>query len=163
LPLWRRAFPQTPWAFLYREPAEVMVSHARRTGMQMVASLVPPAFYGIDPDGQTWGEDYRAQVLAAICGSALREHASGGLLVSYDELPRAVWTRILPHFGVTPSAEELAAMAAAARFDAKSPGVPFSADAAAKRDQTTTAIDAAVERRLAEIYRKLECLRASAG
>jgi hypothetical protein len=27
LPLFRRAFPNTPWVFLYRDPVEVLVSH----------------------------------------------------------------------------------------------------------------------------------------
>ena len=164
LPLFRAAFPRTPWAFLYRAPAAVMVSHARRAGMQLVADLVPPAFYGLDPGGRAWGEDYRAQVLGAICGAAVREYpAGGGMLVNYDELPDAVWTRLLPHFGVTPSPEELAAMAAAAGLDAKSPSVPFTPDAATKRGATTAAIEQAVERRLAGVYLQLEALRRAAS
>jgi hypothetical protein len=160
LPLFRRAFPSTPWAFLYREPAEVMVSHARRTGMQMVNELVPAAFYGLDGAGQTWGEDYFAQVLAAICDAIVREYpAGGGLLVNYRDLPGALWTRLLPHVGVTPTPAELGAMAAAARFHAKSPTTPFVPDTDAKRRATTDAIAKAVEGRLADVHRRLEQLR----
>ncbi|HXQ16372.1 MAG TPA: aspartyl beta-hydroxylase [Caulobacteraceae bacterium] len=160
LPLFRAAFPATPWVFLYREPSAVMVSHARRVGMQMVADLVRPAFLGLDAGGQTWGEDYHAQVLGAICGAAARGYAEGGgLLVNYDELPQALVTRILPHFGVAPAAGELAAMSAAARFDAKSPDVRFTPDAEAKRLATTPAIDAAIERRVAGVFAQLETLR----
>jgi hypothetical protein len=160
LPLFRAAFPDTPWAFVYREPAAVMVSHVRRTGMQMVSDLVPPGFYELDPGGQTWGEDYFAQVLGAICAAVVREYpAGGGLLLNYDELPDALWTRLLPHFGVTPPAAELAAMAAAARFDAKSPGELFRPDAGAKRQAATASIVVAVERRLTGVYRQLEALR----
>lgn len=163
LPLFREAFPLTPWVFLYREPTAVMVSHARRTGMQMVSDLVPPGFYGLDPSGQTWGVNYFAQVLGAICGAVVREYSGGGgMMVSYDELPDALWTRLLPHFGVTPSAEDVAAMAAAARFDAKAPAVLFTPDAAAKRQATTAAIETAVERWLAASCRQLEALRGAA-
>jgi hypothetical protein len=163
LPLFRAAFPRTPWAFLYRAPTAVMVSHARRAGMQLVADLVPPAFYGLDPGGRAWGEDYRAQVLGAICDAAVREYpAGGGVLVNYDELPEAVWTRLLPHFDVMSSPEEVAAMTAAAGFDAKSPGVPFTPDAADKRRATTVAIEQVVERRLAGVYQRLEALRRAA-
>jgi hypothetical protein len=162
LPLFRRAFPRTPWAFLYREPAEVMVSHARRTGMQMVSQLVTPGFYGLDGGGQTWGEDYFAQVLAAICEAVVAEYPSGGgVLVNYDTLPHALWTRLLPHFGIMPTPEEVGAMAAAAAFDAKAPGVRFTSDTATKRAAATPAIAAAVRRRLAGIYAQLEGLRRS--
>jgi hypothetical protein len=160
LPLFRQAFPTTPWVFLYRDPAAVMVSHARRTGMQMVSSLVAPRFYGLDPTGRTWGEGYVAQVLGAICEGALEAYSSGGgLLVNYDELPEAVWTRILSHFGVVPSAAEREEMAAAAAFDAKSPGSRFTPDVEAKRRATTATIAAEVGRHLAEVYRRLEATR----
>lgn len=39
LPLLRRAFPDTPWIFLYRNPVEVMVSSMKTTGMQIVPGL----------------------------------------------------------------------------------------------------------------------------
>ena len=160
LPLFRAAFPTTPWVFVYREPTAVMVSHARRAGMQMVSDLVPPAFFGLEAGGQTWGEDYMAQVLGAMCEAAALAHADGGgLLVNYDELPQALWARILPHFGISSSDAELAIMAAASRFNAKSPMVRFEPDAAAKRLATTAAIAAAVERRLTGVYDQLETLR----
>jgi hypothetical protein len=160
LPLFRAAFPATPWVFLYREPSAVMVSHARRAGMQMVSELVAPGFYGLDEDERTWGEDYIARVLGAICDAAAQGYAGGGgLLVNYDALPQALWTRILPHFGLAPSADELATMAAAAAFDAKAPDTRFIPDAEAKSQATTPVIAAAVERRLARVYGRLEALR----
>jgi hypothetical protein len=160
LPLFRRAFPRTPWAFLYREPAAVIVSHARRTGMQMVSELVPAAFYGLDGAGQTWGEDYFAQVLATICDAIVREYpGGGGLLVNYQDLPGALWSRMLPHFGVAPTPTELEAMAAAARFDAKSPTTLFVPDSDTKRLATTDTIAAAVAGRLTVAHQELERLR----
>ena len=47
LPLFRRAFPDVPWVFLYRDPVEVLVSQMRQRGMQMVPQFLPPSFYGI--------------------------------------------------------------------------------------------------------------------
>ncbi len=160
LPLFRQAFPQTPWAFIYRDPAAVMVSHARRTGMQMVSQLVPPGFYGLDPDTRSWGERYWAEVLGAICEAVLREHsAGGGLLVNYDDLPAALCDSVLPHFGVAASAAEVEAMADAARFDAKAPDRRFTPDARAKRAATTAAIATAIRGRLTDAYDALERLR----
>jgi len=40
LPLLRRAFPQAPWAFIYREPVEVLVRMAQRFPGEMEPSLV---------------------------------------------------------------------------------------------------------------------------
>ena len=114
LPLFRAAFPRTPWAFLYRDPVAVMVSHARRTGMQMVADLLSTGFYGLDPGGQTWAKTIGPGCSAQSAPPPLREYpAGGGVLVNYDELPEAVCTRLLPHFGVTPAPEEVETMAAA--------------------------------------------------
>ena len=39
LDLIRRAFPEVPWVFLYRNPVEVIVSHMRLRGAQMIPGL----------------------------------------------------------------------------------------------------------------------------
>ena len=163
LPLFRRAFPATPWVFLYREPTEVLVSHSRRRGMQLTPQLVAPGVFGLDWPDEAAGEAYAARVLAAICAAALAAHRDGGgLLVNYNELPGALAGRILPHFGVDPSRAETAAMAAAARRDAKHPSAAFAPDAAAKRAAATPAIRAAAQRDLAAVHAALEAARRGA-
>jgi hypothetical protein len=162
LPLFRQAFPDTPWVFLYRNPVEVMVSHVRRTGMQMVSGLVAPDVYGLGAVARPWGEDYFAQVLGAICEAAADGYAAGrGLLVNYDELPAALIAKILPHFGIAPSADQIALMLAAAAFDAKTPSLAYAPDAASKRSAATDAVQTAIERHLSVVYRRLESLRAA--
>jgi hypothetical protein len=159
LPLFRAAFPATPWVFVYRDPAEVMVSHLRRAGLQM-SGQIPPGFFGLDPVG-AWGAGYYASVLAATCEGAIRAWTrGGGLLVRYDELPQAVWTRILPHFGDQASSDDLAQMAAVARLDGRSLEQPFVPDSAAKQAEVTAAIRAAMAPRLAGAFAELERLRA---
>ena len=161
LPLFRSAFPSTPWVFVYRDPAEVMISHVRRAGMQMIPTLVAPEVFGLEPTGQTWGEDYYARVLAAICEGALEGHAGGGgLLVNYDELPDAVSSRILPHFGLAARPEDLEAMVGVSAYDAKSPGQRFAPDAEAKRQAMTPTTLAPVQHHCADVYRRLEAERA---
>jgi hypothetical protein len=159
LPLFRRAFPETPWVFIYREPVEVLVSHQRRRGVQMIPELVPSARLGLDtptaPDA-----DYCAQVLAAICEGALRHvPAGGGRLVNYRQLPEALFTKIQPHFGVTPSNDEAAAMRAAGARDAKAPEQAFAPDVQGKQLEATSALRAICEQRLASVYDRLETLR----
>jgi hypothetical protein len=160
LPLFRRAFPDTPWIFLYREPVEVLVSHLRRRGVQMIPELVPPARLGLDmpavPDA-----DYCARVLAALCEAAARHYpAGGGRLVDYRQLPEALFTQILPHFGGAASAAEAQAMRAAAVRDAKAPEQAFAPDIQSKQEAATPALRAICEQRLGEAYTRLEALRA---
>jgi hypothetical protein len=162
LPLFRRAFPDTPWTFLYRDPTEVMVSQARQRGVQMVPDFVPPSLYGLDLPGGVPDEDYWARVLAVICQGAADGHAQGGgLLVNYRQLPEALAASILPHFGIAPTPEERQAMARAAARDAKSPSFAFATDSAAKQQAATEAIQAACERHLAGVYGRLEEIRLS--
>lgn len=164
LPLFRRAFPAVPWIFLYRDPVEVMVSQLRMPGAQMLPHGVGPSFHGIERSyGPGTAEDYYAQVLAKICESAVRHLGKGGgLLVNYRDLPAAMFSAILPHFGMTLSADDRAAMLEAARFDAKMPGSAFAPDSAAKRQSASSTARAAAERRIGDIYRQLESLRAAA-
>jgi gluconate kinase len=164
LPLFRRAFPSTPWIFLYRDPVETLVSHLRRRGMHMTPPLVAAERFGLEaPESWLDPARYCARVLAAICLAAADGLAlGGGLLVNYSQLPHAVATAILPHFGVSPDARDRAAMAAAARRDAKSPGLPFAADSVAKQREASAEARTLAERWLGGVYRRLEALRLGA-
>lgn len=158
IPLFRAAFPDTPWIFSYREPVEVMVSHARRAGSQMVPSLVPSSILGL-----AWGNPrdplYHAAVLASVCEGALDGWAvGGGMLVDYRDLPEAVFTRVLPHFGLTPACDVEAAMRAVAGVNAKAPGEAFKPDSEAKRREISPAILAACEGRLVIAHARLRQL-----
>lgn len=158
LPLFRRVFPDVPWIFLYRDPVEVLVSQLKMPGMQMVPGMVGPNLFGLEAscDWQN-RDDYHARVLARICEPALRQRRDGsGLFVNYRLLPEAVWTTILPHFDVECCDRDRAAMAEAARFDAKSPSFEFTSDSETKqRDASATTRDAA-DRWLRDLYRRLE-------
>lgn len=160
LPLFARAFPETPWIFLYRDPLEVMVSHQREPGAQMVPQLVTPSIYGIDGPNIP-GPDYTARVLNRICTAAAEALASSrGLAVNYRDLPDAVERLILPHFGLIPDAAERTAMRAVCRFDAKTPITPFVADSAAKQAAASEKLRALTRRHLADIVRRLDGIAA---
>ena len=156
LPLLRRAFPQAPWAFIYREPVEVLVRMAQR-----FPGEVEPALAGL-----TWPqvaampvERYCAVILRAICTAAVEQYAQGGgLLIDHDELPDAACTRLLEHFGLHYDAAELARMRAVARFDAKQPTQPYADDRAAKRSMATPEIRHAAETLLDPLHARLQAL-----
>jgi hypothetical protein len=158
LPLFRRAFPSTPWIFLYREPVEILVSQFRKRGMHMVPGLLGDVFDRGPPETRT-PEAYCGHVLARIGESVLRDYVPGpSLLVNYASLPEALWTDVLPHFGVDCSAIDRAAMAEIGQYDAKSPELRFAHDSIAKRKAATPAIQAAAEQ-LSALHARLEALR----
>ena len=127
LPLFQRAFPDVPWIFLYRDPVEVLVSHLRMPGMQMIPGALDPNLFNIEPaDRVRSPEDYCARILARLCQPVVQQQANAKrLLINYRDLPQALWTAILPHFGVTCSDEDRVAMMQAAWSNAKMPGLAF--------------------------------------
>jgi hypothetical protein len=162
LPLFRRAFPDVPWVFLYRNPVEVLVSQMHQRGMQMVPQFLPPSFYGIDWAERINDEDYCARVLGVICRAAIDHHGSGcGLILNYRQLPQGIWTAVPQHFGILCSEAERLDMQRAAQRDAKSPTVPFVGDTEAKQRAATANVRHAAERHLGAIYDRLEALSAN--
>lgn len=160
LPLFERAFPRTPWIFLFRDPVEVMVSQRREPGAQMVPHLVAPSIYGLDP--MTPGPDYTARVLSRICMAAADALASPrGLAVNYRELPSALEGRILPHFGLVPDAADLDAMRSALGVDAKSPALPFFPDSATKQAAASAHLRELTEQHLTAVIGRLDAIAAT--
>jgi hypothetical protein len=158
LPLIRRAFPEVPWVFLHRDPVEVLVSHERSRGAQMLPGPFPPGLFGI-----AWGElgdlsvdEYGARVLGACCEAALGHLEDGGLAVAYRDLPEAAWTSIADHFGLRLSARDMERMRDAAGFDAKRPDKAFVTDSAAKRAAASTSLRDAAERWVAPVWSRLK-------
>jgi len=161
LPLFRAAFPDTPWIFLFRDPTEVMVSQMRIRGSQTVPGTeLDPVFAIPDPLSLS-REDYIARVLNRVTQAAVDHAEIGeGLFVDYADLPDAVERRILPHFGIGADPEALAAMRAAATWDAKTPSFAFEPDAEDKRRSAGDAVRAAVTTHLDGVHRELTALAA---
>jgi hypothetical protein len=161
LPLFRAAFPGTPWLFLFREPVEILVSQIRSRGHQTVPQLMDPAHFGVAREDAAPGEDYCARVLARI-GDAALGHAAigGGLFVDYADFPDAVADRIMPHFALPADDASRRAIAAAAMRDAKSPEQVFAADAEGKGAEAGEAVREAADRHMRPVY---DALRAAAA
>jgi hypothetical protein len=161
LPLFRAAFPDTPWLFLFREPTEVIVSHLRARGSQMIPGSQPDAVFAISEPLGLPAEEYIARVLNRVTRAAI-DHADigGGLFVDYADLPGAVERRILPHFGIAPDDDSLGAARAAAQWDAKSSSFAFEPDAEGKRRDAGEAVRAATAAHLDELHRELTALTA---
>ncbi|HEY6229830.1 MAG TPA: sulfotransferase, partial [Pyrinomonadaceae bacterium] len=161
LPLIRRAFPDVPWIFLYRDPVEVLVSHFSNRGAHMIPGVLTPSLFGMDVQTAFTlsPEDYCAKVLASICAAALQHYRDGGRLVSYPELPEVVPESLLKFFKLRCSAEEIDGVRGAAKRDAKNSSASFQSDSQKKRDRASDAIRDAAQKWLDPIYENLEAAR----
>jgi hypothetical protein len=162
LPIIRRAFPETPWIFLYRDPVEVLVSQIRQRGSQMVPGVLDARSLGLDfaTARQISPEEYCARALAAICEAAARHYQPGAAqLTNYRQLPDAVWASLAGHFGVYYTLEEIERMRIVAQFDAKHTALTFEQDSAAKQQFATDEIRALAEQFVRPWYDQLEAFR----
>ena len=157
-----RAFPDTPWIFLYRNPLEVMVSHRRRRGGGTIPGIIEHRLPGLTlaDSLQIPAEEYVARVLAKICESALeyRNHPNA-LFVNYTQLPQIVTAKLLRHFLVDYSDQDIGVMNAAARFDAKSPALEFVGDTAQKQSEADETTRRLAGEMLMPLYERLEAVR----
>ena len=135
LTLIRRAFPQTPWIFLCRNPVDVMRSHGHRPGSHMVQGPIEPEVYGwTSPMPYLPAADYRAMVLTRLCESAHQAVLASeiGRVFDYTQLPQAFMEDILPFFRILPGPEEIERIREASRRDAKNPANFFEPQARAE-------------------------------
>ncbi len=153
----RRAFPGVPWVFLFRRPVQVLASHFRQRGAHMVPGAIDPQLFGLDRESITVmpPEEYCARVLAAIFRSALEHRDTQALFVDYDELPGALYDRILGAFGLECDPAERARMEKVTAFDAKNPNLFFAPDGEAKERTASPALRAAADRWAQPLYEEL--------
>ena len=154
-----RAFPDVPWIFLYRNPAEVLVSHEKQRGAGTIPGVVEHRIEGLSlEDAINFPpEEYPAFVLAEICRAALtqRDNANG-MFVNYTHLPEFVCGDMLRHFNLEYSDDDLSKMNDAAQFNAKSPNVKFTGDTEEKRREARGLIEQIADKYLKQIYEELE-------
>jgi len=116
----RKAFPDTPWLFVYRDPVQVLMSHAK--------NYVPgkPVNANCNRTYRSWNQprdtknliqkitrnpaypvsslEYCAAHLATLCQHAFREHKSSGTgrMVDYSTLPDILIDEIIPNYFLPP-------------------------------------------------------------
>jgi hypothetical protein len=162
LALVQRAFPQVPCVFLYREPAALIASQLRMPGIQMLPGMLDPSLIGLDLPGALrldWDE-YSGRILAAVYAAGLAHAASGRVtLMNYAQLPSAASSQVLAWCGLTDSGDARECLQRVARFDAKTPSLPYDAtDVSTRPPPNQRAIDMAA-RFVDPYYAQLESIR----
>jgi hypothetical protein len=153
------AFPDTPWVWVQRDPAQVVASLlAKPPGWlgQHVPPLATALRFGIDPVRVPTMP--RAEFAARALGSMLRSASAGPprrICVDHAELPSAVWQRVAPHFGIEIDSAAIERMTEQSRFYSKdAEPQQFSSEQANARSATEEVTDAA-ERFAGPGYREL--------
>lgn len=145
------AFPNTPWVFNVRDPAEVGVALLRQSPAwvredseegRAISKLVAA------PDPARSHEEYFARLYGALCAAVGNLDARRGVLVDYDNIPEAAWEVVAPHFGLRLDQRERELMVAAAQLNAKAPLArpeQFTPDSDAKREAASAQLRTAVD------------------
>lgn len=161
LHLIERAFPDVPWLFLYRDPLEILVSHRRSAGSQMVPGLIPPHYFGLaETEAFTMPlDEYGAHVLKTLYQAALTGLQSGrGTALSYPRLMTQGASALLTGFNlpITPAILEAMQAEAVTTPHAKDTTRPFTPDSEDKQKRATPRERELSERVLAPLYAELE-------
>lgn len=160
-----RTFPDVPWVFLMRDPVEIIVSHLRQPGAQMVPGMLASPLPGIALlEAVTMPRaEYGARMLGAICEAVLlhcERHPGQGLLLDHSRLVQDIESRCLPHLGARWTEDEAAWANAALARDAKRPNQTYQDDTSAKQREADAAVREAAERWVMPAYRELKALAA---
>lgn len=155
-----RAFPGVPWIFLFRDPVEVLASHAVHAGAHVIPEAMPSEWFGLTPDLPRL--EYAARVLAAICEAALVHRDDPlGRFVDHQDLPGVVLSDLIPAWAPGLDVDAWGRIAAAARLDAKNPVLAFEDDRAHKQAAAGADIREAAGRWLAPAYARLREARSA--
>ncbi|HEY6235402.1 MAG TPA: hypothetical protein VIW69_09905 [Candidatus Elarobacter sp.] len=122
LPFIARTYPNVPWIFVFREPREVLRSQVRSLGPEAVVGTIAPEYLGLDYAAGCAmpPAEYAARAVGAFCEAALRYPGSGrSAFLDYATLPDAVFSELLPFFGVDAGDADRARMRDAALLDSK--------------------------------------------
>lgn len=154
----REAFPNTPMLFLYREPKQVLASHQRQRGPQMIPDFVNFGELQVEYNTLSPGDldAYCLAVLDQFYSAAIQHHTKSGLqLINYSELPTIIWEKLLSQLEIDCNAEELAQMKARSQFHSKHPQKSFEGDPISQQAHPHLSITQ-------ERYQQLESLRLKA-
>lgn len=157
-PLLRSMFPGVPTVLLFRDPEEILASHARSAGRHMAGDpalgRLNPAFLDVPADATLL--DLRIEVLRGLLQAmAPLAEAAETMALDYTQLDIRRLRDVCRHFGLGPGADELARMARRMGFHSKETTRPFEADGARKKSWFDAEERQQIRRELGPDYRSL--------
>ena len=157
-----RIWPHVPWLFLYRDPIETIVSNVNDPPSWLLDDdwRVLASITGVSPN------EVAAMSLEERCARSIgsfysHAHALANdksMLLNYNQLSVPVISSVLEFFKVSPSTQELEAIARASGVYSKevSRTRPFEADAGAKQNIASVMVREMAARWSNEPYQRLE-------
>jgi hypothetical protein len=121
-PLIRQAFPAVPCFLIYRNPLEILWSHHRQRGSQMVPGLRDLALLNIPPDSFHLADldAFTTRVLESIFTQALHHIQQGNLIqLEHHQLVERIEMDVIERLGIVPSAFEKDRLYHRSRFHSK--------------------------------------------
>lgn len=158
LVLVRRAFPDVPWVFLYRDPIEVLASHLKYRPVFTVPGMIDPSVFGWDSTVFNLSPpEYCARILLALMVPGLANMEDQRcLLVNYAELPDAIQSSILPFMQVEFNQSDNATMTRVANLYSEQPEFKSESENHAKSLRDSDPVRQISEKMLRPMYDGLE-------
>jgi len=141
-----------PWLFVYRDPGEILVSHAAQPGSHTVPGVLDEVWFG--PPRTAHPLPHAAVVLAAIF-TAAAARADASHLLDHAELPDALTTRVAGHFGFNPAEVDAARLDGVLARHAKRPYLSYVDDRATKQAAVTPQMAELIATEVMPAYREL--------
>lgn len=155
----RSALPATGWAYLHRDPVEVLVSQLAQPSIHIVPGALDDARLGLSGYDAGSQAEYAARVLGLCTQAAVDDlQTERGVVIAYPTIRSSGGSVAAAQFGIPPTAADVAAMAQAGLRDAKTPQQAFVADSAGKHAAATPEVRAAAERWIAPAYAAVAAL-----
>jgi hypothetical protein len=134
-PLIGAACPGVPRLLLFRDPEEILASHAMSAGRHMVGD---PSLARVDPVFEPARDsdllDLRIRVLGRLMDAMARLAAEpGAMAIDYARLEVPMLEAVCRHFGLSPGAVAVERLARRAGRHSKQTDQPFAADGERKR------------------------------
>lgn len=164
-----RIWPNVPWVFLYRDPTETIVSNMRNRpawledkDYRVLASIIGSSTHEVS---EMIPEELCARSVASFYLTVHRVANDRALLLNYNQLSPLVISDVLKFFGVTPSADDMNAIARLSQTYSKSVSGTraFVADAEAKQRVASDLIREMADTWASKPYQLLEERRLDAG
>jgi hypothetical protein len=178
-----QAFPETPWAFVFRQSVQTMMSHldpkkggegpCMRSKKGHPPSEVTAAIQEFEAPSGAPDEAWCAAHLRMLCSHAVEAYRTygrrgsqqRGVLVHYESLPAGVPVLLLKLFGVTPSSHWLLRIAEESAYYSKARKATtiFQSDSKDKDSRASSKLKLWASRVLEPLYVQMSLLAVEAA